>query len=113
MAGTNKILAGPVAMSATMTTNIYNPASGIYGEIKQIHVCNKTAGPITYSLWLGATGGNVAGTEIANAKTVAANSIDQIFFSKGMKLSSTQFLVGGASAGTSLTITLLGEESVI
>lgn len=98
----------PAAMSATLTTNIYNPASGVFGIIRQIHVVNKTGGAVTFSLWVGATGANAAGTELFNAQSVAANSVYDWY---GMlKLGNADFLVGGASAGTSLAITLMGEE---
>lgn len=103
---------GPVAMSATLTTNIYNNTSAlIYDVIKHIHVVNKTAGAVTFSLWLGGTGGNVAGTELFNAQSIPANSVYDWY--GNLKMLSTDFLVGGASAGTSLTITVEGEQYVV
>ena len=67
---------GPVALTITMTTNIYNNTSVlIYDIIKHIHVANKTASAATFSLWLGGTGGNVAGSELFNAVSVPANSV--------------------------------------
>lgn len=103
---------GPVALSATLTTNVYNQTSAlIYDIIKHIHIVNKTAGAVSFSLWLGATGGNAAGTELFNAQSVAANSVYDWYGS--LKMLSTDFLVGGASAGTSLTITIEGEQYVV
>lgn len=103
---------GPVALSATLTTNVYNNGSAlIYDIIRQIHVVNKTASPATFSLWLGATGANAAGTELFNAQTVAANSSFDWFGT--LKMLSTDFLVGGASAGTTLTILGMGEQYVV
>lgn len=103
---------GPVALSATLTTNVYNNTSAlIYDVIKHIHIVNKTAGAVTFSLWLGGTGGNVAGTELFSAQSVAANSVYDWYGS--LKMLSTDFLVGGASAGTSLTITIEGEQYVV
>lgn len=112
MAGTLKRLAGPVALSATLTTNVYNNASAlIYDVIKHIHIANKTAGPVSFSLWLGATGANAAGTELFNGVVVPANSVYDWY--GYLKLTSTDFLVGGASAATSLTATIEGEQHVV
>jgi hypothetical protein len=98
----------PVALSNTLTTNIYNPASGVVAFIRHIHIANKTAGPVTFSLWIGATGGNAAGTEWFNAVSIPANSVFDHYC--GLKMNNSDFLVGGASAATSLTITIEGEE---
>lgn len=112
---------GPVAMSATLTTNILNPptatggtnggSSSQYIVLKHIRIVNKTAGAVTFSLYLGATGSNTAGTEvIGTALSVAANSAYDWY---GMlRLDAADFLVGGASAGTSLTISGEGEIGV-
>ncbi len=122
----NKILrlAGPTAMSATLTTNIYNPpaltggtpsnTSNAYALIRGIHIVNKTGGAVTFSLWIGATGGNAAGTEFFNAQSVAANSVyDWYAPAGGLRMDVADFLVGGASAGTSLAITVLGEIGIV
>lgn len=103
---------GPVALTNTLTTNVYNNTSAlIYDIIKHIHVANKTAGAVTFSLWLGATGGNAAGTELFNGKSVPANDVYDWY--GNLKMLSTDFLVGGASAATSLTITVEGEQYVV
>lgn len=115
---------GPVALTATMTTNILNPGTTtggvnctaapfdkLYLIIKHIRIVNKTAGAVTFSLWLGATGGNVAGTEtIGQGRSVAANSYEDWYGYK--RMSTADFLVGGASAGTSLSIEGEGEIGV-
>jgi hypothetical protein len=121
----NKIIRfGPVAMSATLTTNIINgnvtslagpvgfTMTQPYLVLRHIRIVNKTAGAVTFSLWLGATGGNAAGTEvIGNALSVAANSAFDWY---GMlRLDAADFLVGGASAGTSLTFEAEGEIGLI
>ena len=109
-------LAGPVAMSATLTTNIYNPpttSGGVgngltpYAILRNIHIVNKTAGAVTFSLWIGATGGNAAGTELFNAYSVAAQGTYDWY--GAIRMDIADFLVGGASAGTSLAITVSGE----
>jgi hypothetical protein len=110
--GTPKRLAGPVALTNTLTTNVYNQGSAlVYDVVKHIHVVNKTAGAVTFSLWLGGTGGNVAGTELFNAHSVAAQS--EFDWYGNMRMDSTDFLVGGASANTSLTIEVEGERFAV
>ena len=115
----NRILrVGPVALSATLTTNILNAAAAGAGVgytptasyiiLRHIRIVNKTGGAVTFSLYIGATGGNAAGTEfIGTALSVAANSAFDWY---GMvRLDAADFLVGGASAGTSLTFEAEGE----
>lgn len=114
---------GPVAMSNTLTTNILNgnitslagpvgfTMTQPYLLLKHIRVVNKTAGAVTFSLWLGATAGNVAGTEvIGQALSVGANSFIDWFGL--LRMDSTDFLVGGASAAASLSIEGEGEIGV-
>jgi len=120
----NKIVRfGPVAMSATLTTNILNPGTttggvgmpassgNLYFIIKHIRIVNKTGGNVNVSLWIGATGGNVAGTEFAwQATPVPSNSFLEWFGQ--LRLDAADFLVGGAAAGTSLTFEAEGEIGV-
>jgi hypothetical protein len=112
MAGTVKRTFGPLALTNTTTTNVYNQGSAlIYDVIKHINIVNKTAGAVTFSLWLGATGGNAAGTEvIGSGLSIAAGGSFNWY--GNLKMLSTDFLVGGASANTSLTITGEGEQFV-
>lgn len=118
----NKIFRfGPIALSNTLTTNLLNPAtatggvnagtSSNYIVLRHIRIVNKTAGAVTFSLWLGATGGNVAGTEVVGqATSVAANSFQDWY--GVLRLDAADFLVGGASASTSLSIQGEGEIGV-
>ena len=112
---------GPIALTNTLTTNLLNPptatggtnggSSAMYIVLKHIRIVNKTAGAVTCSFWLGATGANTAGTEvIGNALSVAANSFVDWFGI--LRLDSTDFLVGGAGANTSLSINGEGEIGV-
>lgn len=124
MASNRPFRFGPVAMSATLTTNILNPGTTTGGTnctgtpfgnlrllIRHIRIVNKTGGAVTFSLWLGATGANAAGTEfIGNAYSVAANSAFEWY--GAIPLDVGDFLVGGASAGTSLSIEGEGEIGV-
>ncbi len=121
MAANKRFRFGPVALSNTLTTNILNPptatggtnagSSSNYIVLSHIRVVNKTAGAVTCSFWLGATGANAAGTEvIGNGLSVAANSYVDWYGS--LRLDAADFLVGGASAATSLTIQGEGEIGV-
>ena len=112
---------GPIALTNALTTNLLNPgaASGgvnagtpnLFILLRHIRVVNKTAGAVTFSLWLGGTGGNVAGTEvIGQAKSVAANSYEDWY--GALRLDVADFLVGGASANPSLSIEGEGEIGV-
>jgi len=112
---------GPVALSNTLTTNILNPptasggtgagSSGQYIIVRHIRIVNKTGTPATFSLWLGATGANAAGTEvIGQGKAVAANDVYDWY--GYLRIDVADFLVGGASAATTLTIQGEGEIGV-
>jgi hypothetical protein len=103
---------GPIALSATLTTNVYNQASAlIYDIIKHLHIANKTGSGATFSLWIGATGANAAGTEWFNALSVPANSVYDWY--GNLKILTTDFIVGGAGTATALTIILEGEQYVV
>src|SRR5258706_12017956 len=100
MAGTLKRTFGPVALSNVLTTNIYNNASAlIYDEINHLEVTNKTGVAHNFTIYIGATGANAAGTEWFVAVNVPANSVFHWYGRK--KLTSVDFLVGGADALTS------------
>lgn len=116
----NKIFrVGPVALSTTLTTNILNPptatggvgagSSSNYIVLRHIRILNKTGTAATFSLYLGATGGNVAGTEvIGTATSVAANSYFDWY--GVLRLDAADFLVGGA--GTTLALVLDAEGEI-
>jgi len=123
MAANKTVRFGPAALSATLTTNILNPQTltggvttgtsntATYLILRHVRISNKTAGAVTFSLWIGATGGNSAGTEfIGTAKSVPAN--DSVDWYGLVRLDAADFLVGGASAGTSLTFEAEGEIGV-
>lgn len=113
MAGTRKLTVGPVALTNTLTTNVYNNTSAlIYDVITHIHVANKHASiAATFNLYLGATGANAAGTELFFTKAVAVGDVFDWYTS--MKMTSTQFLVGGSNTATALTITIEGDQYVV
>jgi hypothetical protein len=114
MDGTLKRTFGPLALTNTLTTNVYNQGSAlIYDVIKQLVVTNKTSSSHTLTLYLGATGANAAGTELYLAVVIPANTTQNFFFSPGLKMLSTDFLVGGADANTALTIMGIGVQYVV
>src|SRR5438552_3692998 len=119
MASNRPFSFGPVALSNTLTTNILNPAGAGSGTgytptasyiiLRHIRITNKTASAATFSLYIGATGANAAGTEfMGTATSVAANAaVDWYGY---LRLDSADFLVGGA--GTTLALTFEAEGEV-
>lgn len=107
-----KKLYGPATLSDVYTTDIYVPGSAlVYDVVRHIHIANRTAGAVTFRIYLGATGANTAGTELWFDQTVAAHGVYDWY---GMlKLVSTTYLVGGASAPNALTITIMGDSVVV
>lgn len=114
---------GPVALTNTLTTNIVHPAAAGASAVgytagasrirlRHIRITNKTGSGATFSLWLGATGANAAGTEvIGQAKNVAAN--DSYDWYGDMLIGASEYLVGGASANTTLTFEAEGEVELV
>lgn len=112
---------GPIALTAIPTTNLLNPptaAGGVnagsssqYIILKHVRVVNKSASPATFSLWLGASGANAAGTEVIAQNTTVAVGQSVDWYGQ-LRIDATDFLVGGASAGTALTIQGEGEIGV-
>lgn len=106
--GAIKRIAGP-AYLANAAADIYTPPNAaVYVIINQIHIANVTAGAVTWTLYIGATGGSTGGTELGKGVSIAANSVADYYFSPGIKMISTDFLSGLASAATSLVITVFG-----
>lgn len=115
----NRILrVGPVALTTTLTTNILNPAGAGAGAgytptasyilLRHVRISNKTSAAATFSLWIGATAGNVAGTEfMGTGVSVPANSYTDWYGQ--VRLDAADFLVGGAGTATALTLTAEGE----
>ena len=121
MAANKLIRVGPVALTTTLTTNILNPqtlAGGVvtgtsnaatYLILRHLRIVNKTASAATFTLYIGATGANVAGTEfMGTAQSVPANSF--VDWYGALRLDTADFLVGGS--GTTLALTLEGEGEI-
>jgi hypothetical protein len=80
-----------------------------YIILKHIRIVNKTASAATFSLYLGATGANVAGTEVIGlGSSVPANSY--VDWYGALRMDAADFLVGGA--GTTLALVIQGEGEV-
>lgn len=112
---------GPIALTNTLTANLLNPptatggtnagSSSQYIILKHIRILSKSSSSTTFSLWIGATGANAAGTEfMGSAMPVPANS--SVDYYGTVRLDAADFLVGGASANTSLVIMGEGEIGV-
>lgn len=109
-----------VALSSTLTTNILSPgtttggvgspAGNLFIIVKHIRVVNKHASTAaTFSLYLGATGANAAGTEVMGfGRAVAVGGYDE-WFPQNLRLEAADFLVGGSNTATALTICIIGE----
>jgi hypothetical protein len=111
---------GPVALTTTLTTNILNPAAAganavggytataTYFIIRHVRIVNKTASAATFTLYIGATGANVAGTEFMGVgQSVAANAAYDWY---GMvRMDAADFLVGGSNTAVALTLDAEGE----
>lgn len=121
MAANKSVRFGPVAV-ANAVGNLFNPGTltgGVnppagtnqYWIIRHIRIVNKTAGAVTFSGYIGATGGSAAGTEfLGTGLSIAANSY--VDWYGAVRLDTTDFLTGVASAATSLTIEGEGEQGV-
>jgi hypothetical protein len=130
MSQPNKIFRfGPIALTTTTTTNLLNTTvtsfagtvnltiTSIFVILYHLRVVNKTGSPVTVSLWIGATAGNVAGTEfdwsgtsVAAQGTGSQNWLD--WYGK-VFLQPADFLVGGASVAASLTMSGEGEVGIL
>lgn len=122
MASNKAIRLGPVAV-ANAVGNLFNPptltggtnppasSTNSYYILRHIRIVNKTAGAVTFTGYIGATGGSAAGTEfLGNGLSVAANSF--VDWYGVLRLDAADFFTGVASAATALTIEAEGEIGV-
>lgn len=110
-----------MALTTVMTTNILNPptttggvgvtTSPTYLILTRVSVTNKSNVSVALSLWLGATAGNVAGTEVIATATQVLPNVPFVWYGQ-LRLDAADFLVGGASAATALTFQADGEIGV-
>lgn len=103
---------GPATLSTTLTTNIYNPPGP--EVVRNVHVVNHTDSPATFSIWIGLTGANTAGTELFSKQTVPARGVLDWPFP--LKLGTADFVVGGVDAvafANALTMALTTEQAAV
>jgi hypothetical protein len=122
MASNKTVRFGPVAMNNAVV-NIINPptlSAGVglagtntnaYVILTHIRLVNKTAGAVTASLYIGASGGSAAGTEFAFSgySVPASNFIE--WYGRA-RLDVADFLTGLASAVASITFEAEGELGI-
>lgn len=104
---------GPMALTAA-AANILNGGGGsasLADRVKHIHIANKSALDATFDLYVGATGGSAAGTELFKSYSVPANTAFDWY--GDMPLASTEFLTGLASAITTLVILVEYEREAV
>lgn len=115
---------GPLALTTTLTTNIFNPGTTtggvnctaspfdkLYVVMKHMEIVNKTASAATASFWIGATGANSAGTEWwVQATSIPANAKADWYGYR--RFGQADFLVGGAGTTTALSTDGEGEIGV-
>lgn len=116
----NKIIRfGPVALGNSAANIINCAITSLTGPVgytqtqpyvilRHIRLVNKTSGAVTVSFYIGATGASAAGTEfLGTALSIPANA-DYDWYGL-LRLDSADFLVGLASAATSITFEGEGE----
>lgn len=127
MASNKVVILGPVALTTTLTTNIFSPptltggtgvppvSTNTYYIIRHIRVVNKTGSAATFTLYKDATAGNTAGKEIiGTALSVAANSAFDWYGLLRISSDETdKFIVGGAGTATALTIQCEAEMGIV
>lgn len=121
MASNKTFRFGPIALGAALGTNLLSPPTATGGVnagaspqfivLKHIRITNNSASAVAFSMFLGASGANAAGTQVIGAgQQVAAN---QSYDWYGMlRLDAGEFLVGGAGTAGALAITGEGEIGV-
>jgi hypothetical protein len=94
-------LAGPVGLTLTQPV--------LY--IKHINILNKDVSSRTFTLYVGGTGGSTGGTEICGGTTAiaAGSEFNKYYGGSGLRLDSTDFLTGLASAASALVIQIEAE----
>jgi len=110
---------GPTFIASTVG-NLLNPGTTTGGVgsdtprnlkivLRKVTILNKTASPVTFTCYIGATGGSASGTEVfGGTRSVAANGVVEIF--ETLQLRVADFLTGVASSASALVI--LGEGEI-
>jgi hypothetical protein len=106
-----KRIVGPVAFAAS-AANIYNQSSAlIYDVVKHIHISNNAASAATFFIYVSQSSGvETAGKDLFAGVSIPANATIDYFCN--MKIVSTDFIVGHASA-TTVSIEIESEQYVV
>lgn len=113
-ARTQKRLYGP-ALIATGPATVYTVPSLTLTKIRQIHVQNPSASPVTYSI---AIGTDAAGTRLYDAYSLPAktagvtDSVRDHFFDD-LPMLTTEIIQLSAGTNNIVTITIIGSEEVL
>lgn len=112
---------GPLALSNVLATDLLRPpttsggvnagASPCYIILKHLRIVNRTTSAASFSLWLGATGANAAGTEVVGQGMVVQPN-QAVDWYGILRLDYADFLVGGSNTANALTIQGEGEIGV-
>jgi len=111
MAGTLKKIAGPAYIAAAAADIYAPPAATIYTVIRHIHIANRGAAACSFCLYVGATGGSAAGTELYKDVNIPIAGYFDAYMT--LKLTSADFLSGVASLASHCVITVEGEQNVV
>lgn len=108
MAGAFIFRDGPAYISNS-AADLYVPSANTIAYVKHIHLANDDSSAVTVSLYLGATGGSAAGTQILGGQSIAANDVFDVYFPAGMRQLETEYLSGVASAASAVTAIIMGD----
>lgn len=118
----NKPFKMSVDLTAVTTTNILNPGTITGGVgmgagnlriiVTQVRATNRDATARTVSLWVGATGANAAGTAAFGMQGKSIPPNDSVSWYGRKALEVTDFVVGGASVASQVTLEIEGEIGV-
>lgn len=104
---------GPAFIANSAADILSTPSSGSFLRIRHIHVVNVGAAS-TFSLFIGATGGSAAGTQVmGGTRAVPANTAGNTsvvdWYPDDLILKNTQYLSGVAADASRLVITVIYE----
>jgi hypothetical protein len=100
-------LHGPAAVSNAAATKYTTPA-GTRARVRHIHVSNTSAGPVNFTLSIGA---DAAGTRIFDAYTIAAGAVLDHY---GLYvLAAAEIIQAFGSVLNQLVLTIDGDEELV
>lgn len=126
MASNKRISVGPIGLTTTLTTNLFNPGTTtggtnctaspnnlLYAVFNHVRIANVSSSAQTVTLYRGLTGGAAAGTELMKGVSVPANSV--LDYYPNWRFNTVDFLTGGIGGGSTndFTISLDGELGVV